>query len=242
MKGPLLTIIFFNCITAFAQTGIYLTPSAGIGLTNVLARPAQSDANSLHYNAQLAAGYQLHNWRIETGIRYFTSGYATRNTLVFEQDIDPVTGAIMSAHYGSIRTTYTHIAIPLSIGYNFRLAQRWALVPMAGVAVSRNVNCNIRTKYGVHNSSRDISTQQFDFYYNRTSVWAHLRANVEYTPAQRLSILAGLQAESMFSSLLKPVATTAPTQPTQYNYALSFNCGVKWLLTGNGKQKNIMKG
>lgn len=84
------------------------------------------------YSGNINAGYKLNHWRLEAGIQYSTSGYKL-DELVYGSSF-PNTN-----EYGSIETRYRHLSIPVKVGYEIRLGNKFNLIPFAGIITSYNL-------------------------------------------------------------------------------------------------------
>ncbi len=70
---------------AFAQNGFYFSPSVGAGISSTSSSiysvgtngelSTDSRASVFSTNVQLGIGYHYKNWRFQSGIQYFKSGY-----------------------------------------------------------------------------------------------------------------------------------------------------------------------
>lgn len=78
MKRTLIITLCFISSAAMAQTGFFLQPVAGIGLTNVrhvdFTSQSHSDDYDLNFDAGVLAGYCHGKWVFTTGLQYLRTG------------------------------------------------------------------------------------------------------------------------------------------------------------------------
>ena len=225
MKNIILLFMLGGCTAANAQNGIYLAPSLGIGQTNVKSNIVNAPISIRHYGGKLGIGYPKNKWRLESGLRYFTTGYKTRTYYLFDNNMYFPTIWNQPDLFDIL--TYRHLEVPLKIGYEVKLAHRLFFVPMIGISTSYNMGARDQVESsGRITQDGELTASEFDSRYQRYSAWVNLALNLEYKVSKRTNVVAAFQGDYMFTSLLKPHVYY--NQSTQNNYAYSFNLGVKW--------------
>ena len=228
LKSLFLLFCSLSSMTLHAQNGIYVKPSVGVGLSSVISNYDHPTSTIYNYNLRMGVGYERNKWRIETGVRYFTTGYKNAEYLVFENNINTTTGVITGSEKVNNTYTFTHIAVPVSIGYKIPLTKKLSLVPMAGALVSYNLKCHLKSVTDIYTYSVDYPQEEFERTYNRINVWGSAAINLEYKVGRRLKVAGGLQTDFMLNTMINSKFYSQNYH--QYNYDGTINIGVKWHL------------
>lgn len=231
---PALLITGMFSLSAYAQNGFYLAPSAGAGIGNatesLYAVGVDGYAASNHKspvftnNLQFGVGYQYKNWRFQTGIHYFKSGYKIDN-LVFGTDFDPNPNNISGS--GSYEIRINQVGIPLQVGYAIPLSRKLSLVPYVGVLSSFTFSGNSKlNEPGKLPSNNELPGAALNDY-GRFTFWALAGAQLEYKLSDKVSIFGGPSVQYKLGS------TSNNNQQNFYN--LNFNLGLKYNFEKKGK-------
>lgn len=217
---------------ANAQSGFYLSPAIGAGMSGVKQNYFSIDQKNgfspdskviLSYNAQLGVGYRYKKWRLETGLQYLVTGYKYEDIFL---GIDFPTGPA-----GTTETRYQHLAVPLRLGYSISLSDRLHLVPYAGIAASYNMGARTITDIpGSLKSDYRWKSKDFKNQFNSISVWGNLALQLEYKTSDRISIFGGPSAQYMISNFLK-TPDNAVYKASDRQYTINMDLGVKIGLT-----------
>jgi hypothetical protein len=213
---------------SFAQNGFYLSPSIGAGISNTKQDFFSLDPNGskikrsniLSYNGSLNVGYKLNHWRFEAGIQYSISGYKM-DDLVFGNNFPDTTPQ------GSSEVQYQHLSIPLKVGYEIRLGNKFNLIPLAGIVTSYNLGAtSINNLFGEGKKTYPWTKERFDYDNHRISIWGTAALRAEYKLSNRISIFAGPSVQYMISNLLKSPYSNPVYNASQRNYTVNFDLGV----------------
>jgi hypothetical protein len=216
-------------VPALAQNGFYLSPSIGAGTGNTKQDFFSTDPNgntikrgsALSYSGNLNIGYKLNHWRLEAGIQYSTSGFKYDN-LVFGNNFPDTTPQ------GSVTIRYQHLAVPIKVGYEIRLGNKFNLVPFAGIITSYNLGAtSINDIRGEAKKTYTWTKEQFDYDNHRITVWGTAALRAEYKLSNRISVFAGPSVQYMISNLLKSPYSNPVYNASQRNYTINFDLGVK---------------
>lgn len=214
-------------VVAFAQNGFYFSPSIGAGISKVNPdiQTAQgiSQSGLMSYQGTLGIGYQLKRWRIQSGIQYLTSGYQLNNILS-GSGFDPL-NPNQSGH-DKYRMSYTHIGIPIQIGYTIAPHKKWSLVPYLGIIMGYNT----RAAAGTITSSMvtsPLTKAEFDNRYNRLSIWGTAALHAEYKVIDRVSLFGGPSFKYMLSNFGKPFSAVPEDRWKQRNQSITLDLGIK---------------
>lgn len=192
---------------ASAQNGFYLAPSLSAGLGQMTgANASASQPGILTYQASIGAGYQYKNWRLQSAIQYFRSG--SRYTLSGDFGHNNPDGPAF------LQQSYTHLGIPLLIGYTFFPKKSFRLIPLLGVTASYNINAREKSK-GVMQTT---VYEPFGEVYHRISCWGSALLLAEYGVSNRISVFGGPTLKYMLSGFNKtPDSGTVLSSQSNYN-------------------------
>lgn len=230
---PALLITGMFSVSAYAQNGFYLAPSTGAGISNatksVYALGVDGYASFNHKSAifsnniQFGIGYQYKNWRFQTGIQYFKSGYKI-DELVFGTDFNPTYKSISGS--GSYKVAINQVGIPLQVGYAIPLSSKLSLVPYVGVLSSFTFSGNYQFNEPGKFTNNELSGAALNDY-GRFTFWGLAGAQLEYKLSDKVFIFGGPSVQYKLGS------TSNNNQQNFYN--LNFNLGLKFNLNKKGK-------
>lgn len=204
-----ITLCLLLCLaaaTATARDGFSL--SAGYGAGFSYQRNADANAyiyggspwsfsSALAQQAQLAVSYHAGHWVVTTGISYLRGGYTRTTTDYYPWTTLSYYQAngnlvlLYGDHHVTETMLYRHIVIPFTLGYEFRLGKKLSLTPAAGYNLSYNLPLITRFREDDTRRTSQMSAEQFNKGYHRTSSWLAARALVSYPITPRLSIFGG---------------------------------------------------
>lgn len=220
-------------IPAYAQNGFYLSPSVGAGMSS--SSPSSygttSDGYSVlmdktpipAYNMQIGIGYQYKNWRFQSGLQYFRSGFKIGG-LSFNTHFNPFDPAVLTN--GSYNISISQIGIPLQVGYVIPLSKKLCLVPYAGLLGALTFAGNSRHDEHKQITNRSLSGAELNGY-GRFTVWGLAGLQLEYKLNNKVSVFGG-------PSLQYRLRTTGGNTDGNF-YNLNFNLGMKFNLGKGGK-------
>jgi hypothetical protein len=216
-------------IPAFAQNGFYLSPSVGAGIGNTKQDFFSLDPNGnkikrtavFSYSGSLNLGYKLNHWRLEAGIQYSTSGFKY-DYLVFGNIFPDTTPN------GSAEIRYRHLSIPVKVGYEIKLGNKFTLIPFAGIMTSYNLGATSVTDIpGEGKKTNSWTKEEFDYDNHRITIWGTAALRAEYKLSNRVSVFAGPSVQYMISNLLKSPYSNPIYNASQRNYTINLDLGVK---------------
>ncbi len=214
-------------LPSFAQRGLYVAPSVGMGMSNAAQDFFTVDQNGRQikpaavfcYNAQVGIGYRFGRWRLETGLQYAITGF-THKALFFD-DIPA------DAAEGTEQTRYYHLSVPLCVGYTLPLSSRWSLSPMAGALVSFNTGARTIVDFPVfRESDTKWTSDNFKTQKQGTSVWGNVSLQAGFRLNGRVTVFAGPGLQYMLTNFLKAPAAS-PYKASERPYFINMDLGAR---------------
>lgn len=192
----LLFLLLFLTDNIVAQSSWSLEASAGTGASGTITS-GKSGNNIGISGAQfsLLLQYQVGKFMIGSGISYLKAGYENSNNDYLNNHTPIIFGE-------QLRTK--HIVVPIRIGYELQMGQRFSLMPTIGAACSYNINARFRMD-GIGTYEQQYSGASFEQLFNRYSLWAHAGLQLSCNTNENLYLLAGLQAQGMITGFQKEV-------------------------------------
>lgn len=217
---------------SFAQDGFYIAPSAGAGISGATknytifnaAGNAIKNSDVVNYNSKAAIGYRYKKFRFQVGIQYMTSGYK-RDEIVFPGEYHPDSSANTKDN-SPFEVRYTHLMIPVQVGYNIRVSNKFSVVPYLGILAGYNLGAKTFITEAGKERSYTLTKADFNNRYNRLSLWGQISVQAEYRLGPIVSLTAGPSVTRMISNL-EQVHANAIVKPTQKNYAFNLDIGAK---------------
>lgn len=209
----------------YAQSGFYLAPSVGAGLSNA-SRYVASDpvfnipgssakGPAFSKTAQIGIGYSYKHWRFQTGIQYFQGGYKT-DDLIFKPQTDPtVPATAVGKEYSFI---VNQVGIPLQVGYAIALSPSLTLVPYAGVLTAFSFSGSSRFSNSTDAMKGGLDGGAVNDY-GRFTLWGQAGVNLEYKLNSKVSLIGG-------PSFQYRIAGTGNRDAKNF-YNVNFNLGAK---------------
>jgi len=216
--------------TVNAQNGFYLSPSVGVGATNVKQNYTYNDptgnsitrSSLINYNAKIGIGYKYKNWRFQTGLQYLQTGYELNN-LLFSSDFDPAQPVTTGT--GTYQIRYKHLGIPLQVGYVIQPQKKFSLVPFIGLLTTYNIDAKSNIEMGNAITNTSWSRKDFDNRYNRMSVWGTAALYGQFNLNNNISLFAGPSLQYMISNFDKSPGIGSRTS-SQRNYSINIDFGI----------------
>lgn len=200
---------------ASAQNGFYLAPSFSAGLGQISsANESSPQSGILSYEVSAGIGYQYKNWRFQSGLQYFKSG--SRYKLSGVSDLNDPEGPAF------LQQSYTHIGIPLLLGYTFFPQKNFHLVPILGLTTSYNINLREKGR-GI---ARTADYEPFGEGYHRISFWGNMQLLAEYQVNNKITVFGGPALQYMLSNFNKMTGDRIASG-SQRNYNINFELGVR---------------
>lgn len=227
-------LIGFYGLSGYAQAGFYLAPMAGGGISSssgagfLLSTNPKSPIYAQEY--QVGLGYSFHNWQLETGLGYATTG--AHGVGYLWRSVGYWGGVLVFTPPPAYTATTInrHILAPLSVRYNILMGKRLSVVPGLGIEWLYNYATETR------NVSNEAFTDVANTYDHFKTVTPALLYSLEcgWKLNDKWSILAGPNMQHM----LKPVTT----QPGfGYDYAYVFNAGLKYQISKRKRAVELQK-
>lgn len=117
---------------------------------------------------------------------------------------------------GKLRINYTHLGIPLRLGYVIAQAKKINLVPYLGILTTYNTGAKSVFNDAASNWSKTV----FDNRCNRISVWGTAALYLEGKVGRTMGLFGGPSLQYMISDFAKGYTT-------QRNYTLGLDIGLK---------------
>lgn len=233
MRKPIALIVITGALTlsAKAQDGFYLSPSLGVGATNVKQNYSYTNASGntitrsslINYNAKIGIGYKYKSWRFQTGLQYLQTGYEL-NDLLFSSVFDPSQPVATGA--GEYQLRFHHLGIPLQVGYVIQPKKKFSLVPSIGILTTYNLMAKSSLRADNNAESRYTwSRERFNNEFNRFSLWGTANLHLEYKLNNKITFFAGPSIQYMISNFEKN-PENAMIKSRQRNYTINLDLGV----------------
>jgi hypothetical protein len=225
----LITLLCFST-QIFAQNGFYLQPSFGAGISNsnytdALYYGSKENIFTYCFNANVA--YHFRHWQFTTGIAYLKTGYKVTG--------DDIAGASITGFnsqfptIGNYEVFYSHLLLPFKAGYSLNLGKKMSIIPYAGLEASYNLNRLYKiTSPAQAAATRTDDMKYFNIYYNAVSVFGIAGGNLSYKLRPGLSLLCGIEAQYMLTSLVKKKYGNGDSY---LDHAITFNTGISVALS-----------
>jgi hypothetical protein len=140
MKNAIMIFLFsVECFISYSQDGFLFQPQLGIGVSKMSPIDPHSDlacncsfkfdgqTTVPTYNIETKLAYQLDHFRIISGLQFIRTGSPGNLDLV-SYPTNEVSLYAAHAHYD-------HLLIPVSLGYNITLINKWGLTPELGTNI-----------------------------------------------------------------------------------------------------------
>lgn len=248
-----LYIILLLASGIYAQAQTYVQLYGGVGPSNVRVRDmhdgfqsknASTSKNALGYHIQLGIGRQWGNLFVTTGIGYMHTGRNVTYNYWANAIESPGTHNMRQARRSE---DYSHVTIPLNIGYGIRLYEKLSLIPSIGILGSYNTSVRFRQTDRVNMANvYHIALFDLDYTYKGStmrpfrpySLWGSAQADVSYCLTSRISALVGISYYRMLTSIIDPKGYPQHLFPkSMYNSLLSFNAGIRVSLASNSASR-----
>lgn len=231
MKKIFTTIVLLSAINSFAQNSFFVQLIGGVGTTGTTGNIKNNNLDVIWSkqlgsfvttDAALMVGYEHNGWSLATGISYLQTGYTEH--YMYEEFYDV-----------EVKNTehFYHVIVPLTLARKWRLNERFYFNPAIGGAISYNYSIketgsenDMNNVYHSYNTT--LSTQLFDYNFQRTTFWCTLQAPFGYQLNKQLAITAGPDVEYMLTAMEKSGGSYSANHQNMKNYALLFNAGLVW--------------
>ena len=132
---------------------------------------------------------------------------------------------------------FYHIMVPVTAGYNFALGSHFYCNPAIGGEFVYNTSARIiRGNYyptiETVEPDHTLTNSEFNNNYKRTGFWGLARVQFGYKANDRLSIIAGPEVQTMFTSILKD------NNNSQKSTNYTFSAGISWMLKNHKKAED----
>ncbi len=227
MKKTLSFVFCLSVFSSFAQQGVFLQPTIGVGLGNVKYKqpsgePFKSQFAVVH-NEVIGIGYQFKRLFLNTGLGYNRSGFTQEYYYTTSEN-----GPSGLAHTTQF---FNQVIMPLLAGYRF--GNKCHISPVAGAAITYNYSATI-VEADYFKTIWHLENNEFKSQYKPISVLAVVGLNIEYPVSARLGIVLAPKADYMVTEIFKRSYTSSSMHP----YSFMLNAGIKWNLA---KDKNRLK-
>jgi len=220
MKNILPALFCLCGSTAFGQSGLFIQPQAGIGVSNVKTVAQNDTKNATVYDWNLGVGYKFKNFVVMSGIGYLETGYKLTITYM-----DALGNPISTAGY---YTYFSHIVIPVTVAHEFKPGKKLSVLPAIGALISYNMSGRqTLPNYMGSSNIEPIPSEQFNKDYKAVSLFGVAQLNFDYKISPQMSVTLAPVIDYMFTNMLKALPG-APGNSQQNNYAFMCNAGIKW--------------
>ena len=237
--STILIVLYSFC--SIAQNSFFVQANASGGLTGttgkisydnldvVWAKPVAKIAT---VDGELLLGYQHNNWTFTIGISYLQTGYKEHYEY-FEFWTTEVENT----------ERFYHVLLPVTVSRKFRFNERSFFSPALGGAFSYNYALKETGKQNdennvFHSYNNNISKAQFDYNFQRESIWGIIQATFGYVLNTRMDITAGPEVQYMITGIEKPTGAYNGHHQNMRNYALLLNAGAIWHFKKAEKQRS----
>lgn len=180
------------------------------------------------YSAGISAGIIKGRWKLELGIHHLTLLEQHKRTLVFEQQLDPLTGRVIPSSEGNVKMSerYRHILIPVMVSYNLvKPGEKWSLSPSIGMAYSYNYKHETRIQGMPGENEEWKEANYLGNQFVQNSLWGHAGIEAGYSISPGLMLIAAPQVSYMLTSLI----SRDQSNFTQHTLMIGGNIGVRYL-------------
>lgn len=242
MKRILFIALCACSATSFAQTGFFIQPEIGVGISNTnwqFFSPNDNRGlkNMFSDKFGIKAGYQNEKWEFTAGIGYLNTGYQMESHGGFGPGVTqeyfshawPVPNII-----GTYSMHDPHIVLPLEAGYKIHLNSKLVFMPSICITAMYNLPRHVVTKMYLSDGDKE-SSQDFKTNCNEYGLLGTVQFNFEYTLTHKIALIAGPDAQYMLTSVMKKPAFSiyAP----QYDHAFLMNIGLKYCFSKKHNNK-----
>lgn len=245
MKSLSIILICMSSVVCYAKNGFYLQPTGGIGPANVNIRPGTKiygsgtnvnlyESKSITgYHFGVIAGYEKGNLRFVSGVGYMQSGRNLTYTYDYHLGLTYASGT--QSDYWREREAYTHVIVPISVGYRTKRDRKIILVPYAGMAWSYNMSMKYDATGFVPKASSTLKGSEFNKSFSRSSLWLTSKVDIEIKCSKNSCLTIGPSVYYMVNNVYekRPAADLLPNSPfqgirEQRNFDILMNVGMKF--------------
>ncbi len=230
MKNLLLLFLLFCHSQVFAQNGFFVQPTYGSGFTNttelVLRNLNYENVPELTNKIQLLFGYTFKNIIFKTGVSSFKTG-----SVYEDNNADPPGVAMVPIAWSKIY--YNYIALPISVGYNIKVNQRFSISPYLGYSLGFATSMQ-RVIYSLSDS------KIFKTYTNPasgTNSFTSMQFEIAYRLNSKLQLTATPEAQFMVPHQFDLNYFHTSTNARYFeSYTYTLNIGIKYLFSHQHKE------
>lgn len=210
-----LFLICLATINSFSQSEGFASLSGMLGPSSIWAENDNKD-DVLALGLDLKVGYRFkNNLQLSTGISYLRTGFT--NNLAY---IIPLNNLSIS-YYEEYK--FTHLLVPVELGYSFRLGHKFCLIPSVNIGVSHLL------KGSYFSQTDNFYKEKFDAArlnsYNSFTFWAGAGLHLTYDVTERIGLTGGYQFNSMISDFWK---ISSSGLGGQMMYVISGDLGIRY--------------
>jgi hypothetical protein len=216
MKKSVFTVFLtcFTVVNSFSQGTGFATLSGMSGISSIWSG-SDSKSDIIGFGVDLRAGYRFKsNFQLCTGISYLKTGFTNNFDYILTNNTE-------SGYYESYK--FTHLLVPVELGYAFRLGDKFSLIPSVNIGVSHLLSGTyfVQTDYVYE---KKFDTQQLNSYCSFT-IWAGAGLHLTYEVSDKIGLIAGNQFNSMVSDFWKISSSGLGDQKM---YILSGDIGIRY--------------
>lgn len=184
MKKLILSTIAIFCFTiCSAQTGLFIQPYVGGGVTSIHHYPYYFKTNPI--SSQLlgiAIGKNIGLLRLETGLSYLTVG----DQLILGPEYSLPHSNIISYNR---RVQHSYISVPVKVGIDLWSSKRLSVIPTVGALPSLNIISSVKEKTVTKSSKK--TERNYNYFGYATELFALFGSaslNIEYRLNKHMSL------------------------------------------------------
>lgn len=210
-------------LPAFAQKGVYIRMSGGIGMTNTAYKSKVPNPPEMHatltHRLHIGVGYSFRKWSIETGLEFFRTGFKWKDQSI------PLHGSHSPLVEVDVEYIFPHIGIPLVVGYKVPISKSLAFEPSLGAEAAYGLGRTVIMSGGV-NDRQTITGHAFDYLHEKISIFGMAQLHLRYALTPKIGLYGGFSGKYMFSNQLVEHHGPIP-DPTQHGYLATFDFGIR---------------
>ncbi|MBN9482985.1 MAG: hypothetical protein BGO70_01805 [Bacteroidetes bacterium 43-93] len=226
--GMLSALFVLN--NSYARNEFYLKPYVGAGISNItgdagersylkmMGRDYDTKLQSIYtFSAGVEMGYQVNKLRVSTGVQYLQTGNQNNDVLLIFEGQPPVRDS------GSISLRFSHLLVPVNIGYEISISKKFSITPQTGFAVSYNMKRVDDWNTNLDKEKTRINQGTFTNLYQPISVFSITSFNLEYSLVKKLRLFVAPTFYYMLTNM--DVVRNPAFKTTEHPYALHLSAG-----------------
>lgn len=180
----IVSLLLLANMPATAQTKFYFKPSAGVGTGNLSQRSQTINTTTYAKTPAtyggLALGYRVNRFDISAGVTYMRIGYKITNIMF--ADINNTVDS------GSVTYYYNQLLLPVLVGYDMPLNNRFHFIPQTGIALWYTLNGRYELETMKTHRKETIPANAVSNFGNTMGVYSTTHLNISYDVSPKLAV------------------------------------------------------